>query len=104
MFLGLKTGVVEAAEGPPSAAKAQRFHEAAPQITLTNHLISTVSFSINEGLFQHYTDQQKEWIIDSAQAAVDWTYAQSKSETQAVLEQMKSEGATLHSIDVAPLQ
>lgn len=104
VYLGLTTGVVEAAEGPPSGAFSQRFHEAAQHITLTNHLLSTVSFSINEALFQRYTEEQQQWIIESAQASVEWAFQQSQDETQGVLDEMVASGATLYDIDIAPLQ
>ncbi|MEQ1807742.1 MAG: TRAP transporter substrate-binding protein, partial [Burkholderiaceae bacterium] len=40
IYLGLKTGVVEAAEGPISSAYAAKFHEAATNVIRTDHLMS----------------------------------------------------------------
>lgn len=104
VYLGLTTGVVSAAEGPPSAAVEQRFHEAAPHVTLTNHIMSTVSLSINEDRFQQFNEQQQAWILESAQAATSWVAGVSQGETQEVLDKMVADGATLHNIDIAPLQ
>lgn len=104
VYLALKTGVVEAAEAPPGGAITKRFHEAAPHISLTRHLISTVCFTINEARYQRLSAQHKRWLEESARAAVLWIRRESEGEVQQLLEQMVAEGATIHEIDVAPFQ
>ena len=51
IYLGLKTGVVEAAEGPISSAYSAKFHEAAPNVIRTDHLMSSAHITINEKAF-----------------------------------------------------
>ena len=51
IYLGLKTGVVEAAEGPISSAYAAKFHEAATNVIRTDHLMSSAHITINEKAF-----------------------------------------------------
>lgn len=104
VFLALRTGLVAAAEGPVSGAYAQRFHEAAPEITVTNHVVSVLSYSINEARFQRMSPQHREWVVESARAAVEWGHQQSVAETEAVFAKMVAEGARLHRMDVAALQ
>ena len=45
-FLALKTGVVDGAEADASGAYSQKFHVAAPNVTLTNHLMSALHISV----------------------------------------------------------
>lgn len=104
VYLALNTGVVEAAEAPPGGAISKKFHEVAPNISLTRHLISTVCFTINEDRYQKLSSQHKRWLNESAREAVRWIREQSEGETQKLLDKMVSEGATVHQIDVAPFQ
>jgi TRAP-type C4-dicarboxylate transport system substrate-binding protein len=104
VFLALKTGVAEAAEGPPNGGFAQKFHEAAKEMTITNHVVSILCFSINEKRFQRFTPEQQGWLKASAEAAVTWGHEQSKAETETVLKKMVDQGARLHTMDVRPLQ
>lgn len=104
VFLALKTGVVEAAEAPPGGAISKKFHEAAPHISLTRHLISTVCFTINEERYQQLSERDQKWLTESARAAVTWIRKKSENETQKLLDQMVAEGATVHTIDVGPFQ
>ena len=47
VFLGLKTGVIDATEGPISSAYAAKFHNAAPNMMRTDHLVSSQHITIN---------------------------------------------------------
>ena len=104
VYLALSTGVVDGAEAPPGGAITKKFHEAAPNISLTRHLISTVCFTINEQRYQSLSAQQQTWLNESARAAVRWIRAESEGEVQKLLDQMVAEGATVHEIDTAPFQ
>ena len=104
VYLALNTGVVDGAEAPPGGAITKKFHEAAPNISLTRHLISTVCFTINEQRYQDLSEQHKQWLNESARAAVLWIRQEAEGEVQKLLDQMVSEGATVHSIDVKPFQ
>ena len=48
IYLGLKTGVVEAAEGPISSAYSAKFHEAATNVIRTDHLMSSAHITVND--------------------------------------------------------
>ena len=69
IYLGLKTGVVEAAEGPISSAYAAKFHEAAPNVIRTDHLMSSAHITINEKTFPRLPpDMQKIWSTTAREA------------------------------------
>ena len=52
VFLGLKTGVIDAAEGPVGSAYAQKFHQAAKYVMRTDHLMSSQHITINDKVYQ----------------------------------------------------
>lgn len=101
-FLALKTGGVDGAEADASGAYSQKFHLAAPNITLTNHLISALHISVNEAKWNGLTTDQQAILKAAAEEAVSWASETAKTESQAVLDRMVAEGATVTGIDNAP--
>ena len=101
-FLALKTGAVDGAEADASGAYSQKFHVAAPNITLTNHLMSALHISVNEEKWNSLTADEQAILRAAAVEAVSWASETAKSESQAVLDQMVAEGATVSEIDNAP--
>jgi TRAP-type transport system periplasmic protein len=102
VFLGLKTGVIEAAEGPVSAAFAQKFHEAAPFVMRTDHLVSTTHITINDATFQSLSPEQQQILTDAAVEVTQWARTQAEAETEDLIQQMAAEGATIVQVDPQP--
>jgi len=101
-FLALRTGAVDGAEADASGAYSQKFHVAAPNITLTNHLMSALHISVNEARWQGLGADEQAALQAAAEAAVSWASETAKTESQAVLDKMVSEGATVFEIDNGP--
>ncbi len=101
-FLALQTGNVDGAEADASGAYSQKFHVAAPNITLTNHIISSAEISVNEAKWNSMSSEQKKWVEDAASEAVAWMSAEAQKDSQAILDKMVSEGATVKEIDNTP--
>lgn len=104
VYLGLSTGVVVAAEGPPTDAGKQNFHKAASHVTRTDHLYSTVHISITEASWQSLTAEQQAKFTELANTATQWGMEQAQAEVQSVLDGFVAEGATVSDIDKAPFQ
>lgn len=104
VYLALNTGVVVAAEGPPTDAGKQNFHQAASHVTRTDHLYSTVHISISEEAWQGLTSEQQDTLSELAVEATEWGMEQAQAEVQGVLDGFASEGATIAEIDKAPFQ
>ena len=102
VFLGLKTGVIEAAEGPVSAAYAARMHEAAPYVMRTDHLVSTNHITINDETFQSLSPELQQILTDTAVEVTQWARTQAEAETEDLVQQMATEGATIVQVDPAP--
>ncbi|MEO0384327.1 MAG: TRAP transporter substrate-binding protein [Pseudomonadota bacterium] len=104
VYLALSTGVVVAAEGPPTDAGKQRFQDAAPYVTRTDHLYSTVHISINEAAWQTLSAEQQETMGALAQDATEWGMELAQAEVQEVLDGFVEDGATISPIDIGPFQ
>ena len=101
-FLALQTGVVDGAEADASGAYSQKFHVAAPNITMTNHIMSALHISVNEAKWNSLSSDQKAILKAAAEEAVAWASETAKSDSQGVLDKMVSEGATIAEIDSSP--
>lgn len=101
-FLALKTGGVDGAEADASGAYSQKFHVAAPNVTLTNHLMSALHISINEEKWNSLSLGEQIILQDAATEAVGWASETAKTESLAVLDKMVAEGATVSEIDNTP--
>lgn len=104
IYLGLKTGVVEAAEGPISSAYAAKFHEAAPNVIRTDHLMSSAHITMNDKAFSALAPDMQKVVTDCAAEAVQNTRKTAQAETEDVVRKMAAEGAKVTPIDKAPIQ
>jgi TRAP-type C4-dicarboxylate transport system substrate-binding protein len=101
-FLALNTGAVDGAEADASGAYSQKFHVAAPNVTLTNHIISAMHISVNEETWRSLDGKDQAILFNAAAEAVAWASETAKTDSQAVLDKMVSEGAKIAEIDNAP--
>lgn len=104
VFLGLKTGVVEAAEGPVSAAYAAKFYEAAPYVIRTDHILTATHILVNEKFYQSMSPELRAVVSEAAMEATQWARKQAESETEGLLQKMTSEGAKVSKIDLGPVR
>ncbi|WMT89815.1 TRAP transporter substrate-binding protein [Pelagibacterium sp. H642] len=104
VFLGLRTGVIEAAEGPVSAAYAARFHEAAPYVIRTDHILTATHILVNEAFYQSLSPELQEILTQAAVEATAWAREQAEAETDDIIATMESEGATVSEIDLEPVR
>ena len=82
VFLGLKTGVIDASEGPISSAYAAKFHNAAPNMMRTDHLVSSQHITMNEKTYQSLSPELQKIVTDAAREAVAWGRKESEKETE----------------------
>lgn len=104
VYLGLSTGTIEAAEGPVSAAYAQKFHQAATNVIRTDHLVSSYHITMNDAAYQALSPAQQQLLADTAREVTAWARAQAEAETEGVVQKMAAEGATIITVDKAPFQ
>ena len=105
IFLGLKTGVVDAAEGPISSAFSAKFHEAAKHVIRTDHSMSSAHITINEKAYQ---DLRPRAAADRdrrpRKEAVAGHATSRRKETEDAVAQDGGRGRQAAQIDMAPIQ
>ncbi|MBA3505071.1 MAG: TRAP transporter substrate-binding protein [Betaproteobacteria bacterium] len=104
IYLGLKTGVVEAAEGPISSAYSAKFHEAATNVIRTDHLMSSAHITVNDKAYSALPADMQKLVAECATEAVQNTRKTAQQETEDVVRKMAAEGAKVTAIDKAPIQ
>ena len=104
VYLGLSTSVVDGAEGPPTAAISQRFHEVASNVYMTNHVWASSAIMINEDKFQSMSPEHQEILVAAAADAATYAYEDATSRRDEVLQQMRDGGATIREYDTTALQ
>ena len=104
IYLGLKTGVVEAAEGPISSAYSAKFHEAATYVIRTDHLMSSAHITVNDKAYSALPADMQKMLSACAIEAVQNTRKTAQLETEDVVRKMSAEGAKVSAIDKAPIQ
>jgi TRAP-type transport system periplasmic protein len=104
IYLGLKTGVVEAAEGPISSAYSAKFHEAATNVIRTDHLMSSAHITVNDKAYSALPADSQKVLADCATDAVRNTRVAAQQETEDVVRKMAAEGAKVTNIDKGPIQ
>lgn len=104
VYLAMSTGVVDGAEGPPTAAIAQRFHEVAQNIYLTNHVWATSTILINEDKFASMSPEHQALVAQAAKDATQWAYDDATTRREEVLAEMEAGGATVFEYDASALQ
>ena len=93
VFLGLKTGVIDAAEGPISSAYGAKFHNAASNMMRTDHLVSSQHITINEKAYQALSPELQKILVQAAQESVAWGRKEAEKETEELTAKIAAEGA-----------
>lgn len=93
IFLALKTKLVEAAHGPVADVIVNKWHLAAPYITKTEDMYAANAWYVNESFWKSLSDAQRKGIQEALDATNAWSFEQSKSSEQELINQMVSEGA-----------
>ena len=102
VFLGLKTGVIDATEGPISSAYGAKIHNAAPNMMRTDHLVSSQHITINEKAYQSLSPDLQKILNEAAREAVTWSRQESEKETEELTTKIGAEGAKVIRPDRGP--
>jgi len=104
VYLALRQGIVEAAEGPLDTMYTMKFYEVGPHITLSRHLMSNMNVLINERKFKSLPADLQEILVKAANDAGDWFSETVRQMTNEYVEKMKEGGAQFYEIDIAPFK
>lgn len=101
-YLALKTGVVDGMDSPFSSVFSEKFYQAAPYITMTNHSIAPFNILISDLVFQKLTPAQRESLTSAAKEAGQFYTKSIENQLAAQKAKMTEEGAKISNIDIKP--
>jgi TRAP-type C4-dicarboxylate transport system substrate-binding protein len=104
VYLALKTGTVDAAEGPLDQMYATKFFEAAPYITLTNHLQQVFTVALNEAKYRSLPEDLRAIIDAAAREAGEYYQKLIREQFAQNRQKMIAEGAKISDVDTVPFQ
>ena len=99
-YLALKTGVVDGMDSPFSSVYPEKFYQAAPYVTMTNHSIAPFNILISEVVFQKLTADQQKALVEAGKEAGDFYTKSIQDDVQSLTAKMVAEGAKVNEIDV----
>jgi len=101
-YLALMQGVVDAMEGPFDTLLPMKFYEAASNISMTNHLISASSVSINDGKFMSLPKDLQDILVASAKEAGELFSKLGEEAMDKDKKEMEAKGAKFINVDKKP--
>ena len=105
VYMGMKTNLIQAGGGPPSAAYANKYQQVAKYIIDCGHLMSTLMVVINEKKFQSLTPEQQKLVTEKGIEAVKKGRKIAEKETAEMIAKMKAEGCQYSKLkDKSPFQ
>ena len=104
VYLALRQGLIDACEGPVSAAYGAKIHEPAPYVTRTDHLISTAHVTMNDRVFQSLPEDLQRVVIEAAKEAVLFSRNESERLTNEVMKKMVAERSKIIWTDTRPFK
>jgi tripartite ATP-independent transporter DctP family solute receptor len=103
-YLALMQGLVDAMEGPFDTLLSMKFFEAAPNISMTTHLISASSVSINDAKFSKMPKDLQDILVGAAREAGDYFTQLGIESMTKDRKEMESKGAKFITVDLKPFQ
>ena len=92
VYLGLKTGTIDAQDNPLPSVRAAKFYEVTQQIVLTSHLVDSLFIAISNKTLRALNAAQRQKVTTAAQAAASFNNVNRTKEEGQLVEFFKKEG------------
>jgi hypothetical protein len=100
VYLGLKTGTIDAQDNPLPTTKSAKFYEVTQQITLTQHLVDGLFIVVANKLWNSLDAAQQQQLKSAAQAAAVYNNTQRIADEKNLLAFFESQGLRVTTPDV----
>jgi TRAP-type C4-dicarboxylate transport system substrate-binding protein len=101
VYLGLKTGAIDAQDNPINMTRDWKFHEVTQQVILTRHLVQPVFIAIAKPFFDRLTPEQQAELRAVSRAAADAQIAKTLADERAAEAELRAAGIRFVEPDVA---
>ena len=95
VYLGLRTGTIDAQDNPLPTVKSAKFYEVTKQITLTSHLVDVLFIGVSNKLWGALSTDQKTKLKNAAQAAASYNNEHRIADEKQLVEYFKSQGLSV---------
>ena len=100
VYLGLRTGTIDAQDNPLPTVKSAKFYEVTKQITLTSHLVDVLFISVSNKLWNSLPADQKSKLKDAALAAASYNNENRIVDEKQLVDYFKSQGLSVTTPDL----
>ena len=101
VYMGLKTGTIDAQDNPLPTVRAARFYEVSQQVVLTSHLVDALFMAISQKTWDSLKPAQQNKLQQAAQAAARYNNDNRLQEESQILDFLKQQGLRITTPDVA---
>ena len=101
VYLGLKTGTIDAQDNPLTTVRAAKFYEVTQQVVLTQHLVDCLFIAMSNKSWNALNPTQKQAVQAAAQAAVKFNNDNRIKEEAQIMDFFKQQGLKVTTPDVA---
>ncbi|WP_237267559.1 TRAP transporter substrate-binding protein [Sulfitobacter alexandrii] len=88
----LQTGTVDGGDNGTSFIRDMKFYEFEPHLVILEHFVSMSPLFASDAFMKRLTDEQRQWVLDAADAAGKELREQVENETQEIREWLATEG------------
>lgn len=101
VYLGLKTGTIDAQDNPLPTVRAAKLYEVSKQVVLTQHLVDALFISVANKTWNALSPSQQQALRQATQAAVSFNNTQRQQEETQVVNFLQQQGLQITTPDVA---
>ncbi len=100
VYLGLKTGTIDAQDNPLPTVRSAKFYEVTKQISLTSHLVDSLFICVPNTLWKALNAEQKTKLQTAAQTAAQYNNAERIKDETELIAFLKAQGLSITTPDV----
>src|SRR5262245_47966094 len=100
VYLGLKTGTIDAQDNPLPTLKSAKFYEVTKQIVLTGHLVDSLQLAVAETTWKALSPADQAGVRKAAAAAAKFNDDNRVREEKELIEFFRSQGIAVTTPDV----
>ncbi len=105
VYSALQAGVIDGAENEPASILANKFYEAAPYFTLTNHLVTPLGLFASERSINKLPKKYRKIVSEEARKAAHWQWSFMAERNSDALQVMQDKySVKISTVDVSALQ
>ena len=104
VYLGLKTGTIDAQDNPLPTVRSAKFYEVLKQLVLTSHLVESLFICVSNRLWNGLGAQQQAALRHAALAAASYNNENRLADERRLPDFFRAQGLVISSPDIAAFQ